>query len=156
ATGTISGSYAYDTFGNALLTGSFVNPYRYTARDYDSETGLQYSRARYYDPQIGRFLSEDPIGFIGGGPNFYQYVQNSPTRLRDPSGINAGAASLPAVGGTVTTICFGTGICETVITVGGVVVGSAGFFYMLSHAKPVAPYETDWRKQPQFQCGKRR
>src|SRR5262249_42245370 len=83
ATGTISGSYAYDTFGNALLTGSFVNPYRYTARDYDSETGLQYSRARYYDPQIGRFLSEDPIGFIGGGPNFYQYVQNSLTRLRD-------------------------------------------------------------------------
>jgi RHS repeat-associated protein len=60
ATGTISTSYTYDTFGTATLTGSIVNPYRYTARDYDAETGLQYSRARYCDPAAGRFLNEDP------------------------------------------------------------------------------------------------
>jgi hypothetical protein len=42
-------------------------------------------RARYYDPSVGRFLSEDPIGF-GGGGNFYAYVENRPTILVDPSG----------------------------------------------------------------------
>jgi RHS repeat-associated protein len=61
STGTILNSYTYDTFGNSTVNGSFVNPYRYTARDYDSETGLQYSRARYFDSQTGRFLSEDPL-----------------------------------------------------------------------------------------------
>lgn len=61
STGTILDLYTYDAFGNSTaLYGSFVNPYRYTARDYDSETGLQYSRARYFDSQTGRFLSEAP------------------------------------------------------------------------------------------------
>jgi YD repeat-containing protein len=50
STATISNSYTYDTFGNGTLSGSFVTPYRYTARDYDLETGLQYSRARYLRP----------------------------------------------------------------------------------------------------------
>ena len=84
-TGAISNSYTYDTFGNGTLTGSFVNPYRYTGRDYDPETGLQYSRARYYHPQIGRFISEDPIQFRGGR-NFYRYVRNNPVRRTDPTG----------------------------------------------------------------------
>jgi hypothetical protein len=46
-----------------------------------------YYRARYYDPNIGRFLSEDPIGFAGSGKNFYAYVGNSPVIFTDPSGM---------------------------------------------------------------------
>jgi RHS repeat-associated protein len=87
-TGTILNSYTYDTFGNSTLNESFVNPYRYTARDYDSETGLQYSRARYFDSQTGRFLSEDPLAF-DAGIDFYIYVGNNPVDSADPLGMFA-------------------------------------------------------------------
>jgi len=56
---------------------------------FDSETSLYYYRARYYDPGVGRFLSEDPVGF-GGGENFYRYVYNSPVGFADPMGLSAG------------------------------------------------------------------
>ena len=58
---------------------------RHAALESDTETGLYYYRARYYDPSAGRFLSEDPIGFEGGG-NFFAYVSNSPSYL-DPWGL---------------------------------------------------------------------
>ena len=48
---------------------------------------VSYYRARYYDPQIGRFLNEDPIGFNGEGPNFYQFVRNNSANLVDPLGL---------------------------------------------------------------------
>lgn len=53
-------------------------------------TGLYYYRARYYDPKIGRFISEDPIKFEAG-PNFYTYVDNNPTNYTDPTGLEAGS-----------------------------------------------------------------
>lgn len=81
-------AYAYDAFGNlSSSTGSITGPFRYTGRESDSETGLYYYRARYYDSQAGRFLNEDPVRFEGGDTNFYVYVRNSPTRLRDPFGL---------------------------------------------------------------------
>jgi len=46
-------------------TGSLTNPFQYTGRESDSETGLYYYRARCYDPNPGRFLSEDPLGLVG-------------------------------------------------------------------------------------------
>src|SRR5437588_127260 len=46
-----------------------------------------FYRARYYSPQLGRFINEDPLGFAGSGPNFYSYVFDSPTNLVDPSGL---------------------------------------------------------------------
>ncbi|QCI28941.1 RHS repeat-associated core domain-containing protein [Caminibacter pacificus] len=61
------------------------NPYTYTGREYDSEE-LYYYRARYYDPTIQRFLSEDPIGFASGDFNFYRYVGDNPVNFVDPSG----------------------------------------------------------------------
>ena len=62
AAGSIANSYTYDSFGNLTAsTGSLVNPFQYTARESDTETGLYYYRARYYDPQTGRFLNEDPL-----------------------------------------------------------------------------------------------
>lgn len=84
ATGNIVEQLAYDSFGNS--TGSARTRYGYTGRERDPDTGLMYYRARWYDPQVGRFVSEDPIGFKGGDVNLYAYVLNSPTNFRDPTG----------------------------------------------------------------------
>jgi len=65
---------------------SVTNWYRYTAREFDSETGIYFYRARYYDPGSARFLSEDPIGFRGG-INSYRYALNNPALLGDPLGL---------------------------------------------------------------------
>jgi RHS repeat-associated protein len=81
-------TYVYDSFGNlAASTGTLTNPFQYTGRDFDPETGLRYYRARYYDAQTGRFLSEDPLGFGGGDPNSYDYALNSPINVVDPFGL---------------------------------------------------------------------
>jgi RHS repeat-associated protein len=58
----------------------------FTGREYDKETGLYYYRARYYNPQIGRFLQTDPVGY-DAGMNWYAYCGNSPIGLTDPSGL---------------------------------------------------------------------
>lgn len=61
-TGGVAQSYVYDSFGSIVSqNGSVVNPYSYTGREFDSESGLYYYRARYYDAKIGRFLQEDPL-----------------------------------------------------------------------------------------------
>jgi RHS repeat-associated protein len=85
--GTLSDTLVYDSFGNLISsTGSFTQPFRYTGREFDVETGLYYYRARYYDPAAGRFLSEDPIRFNSGDVNFYGYVENNPINAADPDG----------------------------------------------------------------------
>lgn len=85
--GQIAQTYTYDSFGNTTnVVGSLANPFRYTGREFDSETGLYYYRARYYDPSTGRFLNEDPIRFRGSR-DFYAYVENDPVLRSDPSGL---------------------------------------------------------------------
>jgi RHS repeat-associated protein len=87
--GSIAQTYTFDSFGNQTgSSGSLTNSFRYTAREFDAETSLYYYRARYYDQGTGRFLSEDPIAFDGGG-DFYSYVYNSPLGLADPMGLSA-------------------------------------------------------------------
>lgn len=86
ASGALTQTYAFDSFGvQTGSSGSLTNPFRYTAREFDSETTLYYYRARYYSPQIGRFLNEDPISFRGG-INLYTYVSNAPITFTDPRG----------------------------------------------------------------------
>jgi RHS repeat-associated protein len=86
-TGSVAATYTYDSFGFMTgSTGSATNWFRYTARQFDSDTGLYNYRARYVDPTIGRFISEDPIRFMGG-TNFYRYVGNSPLDFVDPFGL---------------------------------------------------------------------
>ena len=79
--------YEYDSFGNMKSHHRWINqPFTYTAREYDTETGLYYYRARYYDPQAGRFITKDPIG-LRGGINRYAYVSNNPINAIDPWGL---------------------------------------------------------------------
>jgi RHS repeat-associated protein len=87
ASGQIAASYTYDSFGKLTAsTGTVTNPFRYTGREYGTDTGLYYYRARYYDSSVGRFISEDPLGFYSD-VNFYPYVENAPPVLVDPSGL---------------------------------------------------------------------
>jgi RHS repeat-associated protein len=84
---TVANTYTYTPFGEPLTTNEQVpQPLRYMSREYDAETGLYYVRARYYDPQQGRFVSEDPIG-LAGGINPYAYVSNDPVNATDPFGL---------------------------------------------------------------------
>ncbi|MET9099500.1 RHS repeat-associated core domain-containing protein [Streptomyces antibioticus] len=83
--GTVATTYAYDPNGTSTAFGAAsTNPYTFTGRE-DDGTGLLYYRDRYYDPQTGRFISQDPSG-QAGGTNLYQYALSSPTTYTDPSG----------------------------------------------------------------------
>jgi RHS repeat-associated protein len=85
--GAVANTYTYDSYGNVTnATGTLRNPFQYTGREFDTETGLNYNRARYYGPAAGRFMSEDPIKFKGG-INSYRYVGNSPLNWVDPQGL---------------------------------------------------------------------
>jgi RHS repeat-associated protein len=83
--------YEYSPFGDIVDNGntiwgwSFNNPLRFAGQYYDEETGRYYMRARYYDPGMMRFISEDPIG-IAGGINVYEYAAGDPVNFSDPSG----------------------------------------------------------------------
>ncbi|MFW3477167.1 RHS repeat-associated core domain-containing protein [Streptomyces microflavus] len=97
ADGTIATKYTYDPNGQPTTSGAASsNPYTFTGRENDG-TGLLYYRARYYDPQTGRFISQDPIG-QAGGINLYQYALASPTTYTDPTGNTPMAAACIAGG----------------------------------------------------------
>ena len=89
--GNLVNSINYDSFGEILgqTNPSEDDSFAFTGREYDEETGLYYYRARYYDPILGRFISQDPIGFGGEDANLYRYVGNNPVNATDPSGLLA-------------------------------------------------------------------
>ena len=65
--GALANTYTFDSFGKLTAsTGTLTNRFQYAGREFDSETGLYYNRARYYDRNVGRFISEDPTEFRGG------------------------------------------------------------------------------------------
>jgi RHS repeat-associated protein len=89
-TGLVTDTYTYDAFGNLLTsTGSTPNNYRYTGELYDPNAGFYYLRARYYDPEIGRFINRDT--YVGSpwepqSLHKYTYTNNDPIGHVDPSG----------------------------------------------------------------------
>jgi len=109
STGSAAQTYTYDSFGNQTASSGSLTSF-YTGREFDTETGLYYYRARYYDSQVGRFLSEDllrfgvgakllnarsgaihiiltPSALRGRSADFYGYVSNAPVSNRDPLGL---------------------------------------------------------------------
>jgi RHS repeat-associated protein len=85
STGTIQTQYTVEPYGNTTTGGAATtNSVVYAAREMDL-ANLYFFRARYYNPQLGRFISEDPAGFEAG-MNFYAYVHNSPIDFADPTG----------------------------------------------------------------------
>jgi RHS repeat-associated protein len=114
ATGNVSDRYNYDAYG-VLLThaGANNNSFLFAGEQRDSATGLDYLRARYYDPDLGRFISKDPFsGFITDpmSQHDYQYAHANPVRFTDPTGYfslgELGAAV--AVAGVLSSFAWST------------------------------------------------
>ena len=110
--GDILHTYRYDAFGNQLNGDSVnTNPFRFAAEYYDFETGFIYLRARFYNPAIGRFISEDPYWTIFNmqsnteailqSANLFVFVMNNPVRFIDPSGMVAIPAPIKQEAGRI-------------------------------------------------------
>ncbi|MEK6538360.1 MAG: RHS repeat-associated core domain-containing protein, partial [Nitrospirota bacterium] len=90
--GRVVQRYEYNSFGEItyIQDPNFIQPYTYTGREYDTESGLYYYRARYYDAKVGRFLQQDPFrGFLRypQTQNPYPYVWQNPVNWVDPFGL---------------------------------------------------------------------
>ncbi|WP_444929710.1 RHS repeat domain-containing protein [Microbulbifer sp. SSSA002] len=87
--GEVVWSVAYKSYGNIALAhkSQIEQSIRFQGQYFDEETGLHYNRFRYYDPEVGEFTQQDPVGLLGGS-NSYQYVPN-PVEWVDPSGLTA-------------------------------------------------------------------
>lgn len=164
--GGVLNRISFDGLGNVLrqTQGSVETRYLFTGREFDSEIGLTYFRARLYDPIIGRFITEDPVGQNGNDDNRYRYVANAPTRWIDPTGlifespwdaanVAAGAASLGAnvaagnyVGAGVDAA--GLAIDATAALVPGVPAGAAAGINAARACKLTVRYSDEVAKLP--------
>ncbi|TAE40439.1 MAG: DUF4114 domain-containing protein [Oscillatoriales cyanobacterium] len=126
--GLVTDRYTYDAFGGLLnQTGTFGNSFQFAGEQRDSSTGLDYMRARYYDPSLGRFISKDAFsGFLSDpySQHDYQYAHANPVRFTDPTGYFtmgdimgtlSGVSALAAISG----VGFGGGY------IGGAAAGGA-------------------------------
>ena len=83
--GSVSGTATYDAYGVVLTTTGTTTPCGYAGQYTDAESGLQYLRARYYDPATAQFLTVDPL--LAQTDQAYAYADGSPTNKTDPSGL---------------------------------------------------------------------
>lgn len=103
-------TYAYSPYGETVTLGPDEgNPLQYTGRENDG-TGLYYYRARYYDPVLKRFVSNDPIG-TKGGINLYAYVGGDPIKHSDPFGLHHGTPGGDPYPGCGNDACCRAGLC---------------------------------------------
>src|SRR5581483_10210527 len=98
ASGAMVGGFTYSPYGATSFTGSVTMPFEFTGRENDGATNLYYYRARYYNSDLGRFISADPLGF-GGGMNLYAYALGNPVAYRDPFGTDVRVETTAAVYG---------------------------------------------------------
>jgi RHS repeat-associated protein len=89
-TTTLGNHITYNSFGKVIseTNPSVTSDFKFTARYTDATTGLQWNLNRWYVPSIGRWASEDPIGFAAGDQNVMRYVNNRATNAVDPSGLD--------------------------------------------------------------------
>jgi RHS repeat-associated protein len=92
-TGTVRARLIFEPFGQLTLIGE-AYPFQFTGRT-AAIGGLYYYRARDYEPTSGRFVSEDPLGFLDVGLNLYRYASNNPVRYGDPTGMVPPFGGLP-------------------------------------------------------------
>ena len=127
--GTLVGQYVYDAWGNCAILQdtngiATLNPFRYRGYYFDQETGLYYLQSRYYDPEVGRFISSDSIEYLDpetiNGLNLYAYCGNNPVMRIDENGNAWWHWLIGAI------IIIGLGVA-TALTGGaaGVILGSA-------------------------------
>ncbi len=169
--GNTTKTYRYDSFGKITAqTGGLDQPFTFTGREYDVETGPYYYRARYYDPKAGRFISKDPIGFWGGDVNLFRYVGNDPENWVDPLGLQAIQSMrnlikkwLPSISRTIGEEVIGQltnlpivtpGISVGLITASSifwVLMNPSEFAYPLYEWPPIEPidYPSGWIYDPQ-------
>lgn len=105
-------SYRYDVFGKPLKkTGTLDQPFRFSTKQYDEQTGLYDFGYRFNNPVIGRWMTRDPLG-EAGGINFYGFVGNNPVNFIDPlglDGIYVGYSGYPVNTGYGFTLPLGHG-----------------------------------------------
>jgi RHS repeat-associated protein len=123
ATGKASAAFIYTAYGQvAAKTGTATTPLGYAGQYTDADTGLQYLRARFYDPATAQFLTRDPIEDLTGQP--YVYAFDNPLYYGDPTGLTAiaatgaaGCAAGPAgcvagaAAGAAATACVASAAC---------------------------------------------
>lgn len=135
SSGAVQTSYTFDPFGSTTQAGSAnTNAFAYTGRELDaSNLNVYFYRTRYYNSQLQRFISEDPLGFGGGDTNLYAYVFNGPTNFLDPTGLDAATrfwGGVRVVGGGAEAVAgYGLGVATAWTGVGavaGVAVGLHG------------------------------
>jgi RHS repeat-associated protein len=112
-------AFTYSEFG--APSGGSGAAYLFAGYRYDAETGLYYVRARYYSPQLGRFLQPDPIG-ISGGRNLYAYVNNDPVNLTDPNGTTVCPFVIAGIGGVAFVVLVAAEVAAAPVVVAGAAV----------------------------------
>jgi RHS repeat-associated protein len=98
ATLAVGNHIDYDGFGKPTETvAPYGDRFKWTGRELDSDTNIQYNRARNYTPSLGRWTSQDPLGYLAGDTNLYRYVSNNTSNQLDPFGLDALDGSISAL-----------------------------------------------------------
>ncbi len=121
ANAQFANQYSYNSYGQRLTSVESVpQPYGWKGRDVIPGPNIYYNRARFYDPVLGRFTTEDPIGYAAGGFNNYLFAFDSPLRWIDPTGLAAveeGSTLGVATSATVGSALIGAGLACTLSTI---------------------------------------
>jgi RHS repeat-associated protein len=133
--GVVQNHIKYDSFGNVTAQSNSAarSRFGFTGREFDSETGLYYYRARYYDSVVGRFISEDPISFAGGDANLSRYIGNSPMNGTDPYGLKVEQLLRPLAPKPIPVTPTGGGLLAPILAGFGAFLGT-----LLAFPQPVA------------------